>query len=435
MENVEINQWSRLDEASKQKILKRSGHDIESVRASVHHIVDAVKERGDAACREFTLEHDKVDLADTNIAVSLDEFARASELLPRSIKSAITTAIENVEKFHATQREGELSFTETTPGLYVAERATPIPSVGLYVPRGRGSFPSMLYMLGVPASIAGVPRVCITTPPLPDGSVDPACLYAAELCGVTEVYRIGGAQAIAALTYGTESIPPVSKIVGPGSSYVAAAKRIVYGDIDVGLPAGPSESVILADSYASVWKIALDLTIEAEHGEDSQSILVTPASNLAQSVLETLDELIEELPEPRRSFVRAVLEGYGGIIVTDTMDDAIDLVNEIAPEHLSIQTSEPFSELSRICHAGEILLGQHTPFSLANYAAGANAVLPTGGTARTYSPVSVRDFTKYSSVVYATNRALENTSETVIALAEYEGFPAHARAIRKRSGE
>lgn len=293
----------------------------------------------------------------------------------------------------------------------------------------------MLYMLAVPAQIAGVPDICVATPPLEDGSVDPASLYAAAQCGVTRVVRAGGAQAIAAMSYGTESIARVEKIVGPGSAYVAAAKRVVRGHVDVGLPAGPSESVVLADDSASPRNIALDLTIEAEHGSDSQALLVTPSTSLAKTVIDLLDGLIDELPEPRRGFVRDVLSGYGGVIVTETMDEAVDLVDRIAPEHLSIQTRDPFAELSEIGNAGEILLGEHTPFSLANYAAGANAVLPTGGAARTYSPVSVRDFSKYSSVVYATAGALQAAAHTVTTLADYEGFPAHARAIRRRSGE
>ena len=432
---MEIYEWSRLDEEVKQRIRTRSERDVESTIATVRHIVDEVRANGDAACRKFTKELDKVALSGIEIAVGSEEFAKASEILPRSVKTALTDAIEHVEKFHETQRPEGFTFVETSAGMYVAERATPVPSAGLYIPRGRGCFPSMLYMLAIPAKIAGVSRICIATPPLSDGSVDPACLYAAELCGVNEVYRIGGAQAVAALAYGTDSIRPVAKIVGPGSAFVTAAKRLVYGDVDVGLPAGPSESVILADSHASPWKVALDLTIEAEHGEDSQSLLVTPSAEIARRVAELLEELVADLPEPRKSFVTTVFETYGGIVVVDSMDDAITLINDIAPEHLSIQTAEPFVELSRIEHAGEILIGEHTPFSLANYAAGANAVLPTGGKARTYSPVSVRDFTKYTSVVYATSEALSETGETVSTLADYEGFPAHARAIRNRAGD
>ena len=432
---MEILYWDSLDEERRRQILARSEADIASLSDNVAKILHSVQNEGDAACRTFTKEFDEVDLGDRPLRVAPEEFSEASRILPQSVKVAITKAIENVTTFHSTQLNSGLAFTETVPGLYVAERVTPIPSVGLYVPRGRGSFPSMLYMLAVPAGIAGVPRVCIATPPQSDSTIDPACLYAAELCGVTEVYRVGGAQAIAAFAYGTESIPGVAKIVGPGSAYVAVAKRLLQGTVDVGLPAGPSESVILADGYASAWKIALDLTIEAEHGSDSQALLVTPSGELAARVKDFIPALVDELPLPRRTFVNDVLEGYGGIIVTESLDGAIDLINEIAPEHLSIQTKEPFKELTHIKHAGEILLGEHTPFSIANYAAGANAVIPTGGKARTYSPVSVRDFSKYSSIVYATENAMSDLTETVVSLADYEGFPAHARSLRKRSGE
>ncbi len=432
---MEIIYWDSLDKESKSIILARSQSDIASVSPTVEKILDGVRKRGDAACKAYTLEFDGTDLGDRSLAVSEDEFASAAEILPQSVKTALTKAIEQVRRFHRTQRNDRIEFIETAPGLYVAERATPVPSAGLYVPRGRGSFPSMLYMLALPARIAGVPELCVVTPPLSDGSVDPACLYAAELCGVRSVYRVGGAQAIGALAYGTETIPKVSKIVGPGNVYVSAAKRIVGVVVDVGLPAGPSESVIIADDSAKPWKIALDLTVEAEHGADSQALLITPSGELAERVLALIPELIDELPEPRRSFVDRVFAGYGGIVVVESMQAAIDLVNDIAPEHLSIRTEEPFAELSSIRHAGEILLGEHTPFSLANYAAGANAVLPTGATARTFSPVSVRDFVKHSSIVYATEKGLSGAAETVAALADYEGFPAHSRAVRRRSGE
>ena len=432
---VEILFWESIDEERRRRVLRRSEADIASLSDDVSNILHSVQNEGDAACREYTREFDKVDLRDRPFRATPEEFSDASKILPQSVKIAITRAVENVRSVHATQGDTKMSFVETAPGLYNAERVTPIPSVGLYVPRGRGSFPSMLYMLAIPAGIAGVPRIAIATPPQPDGSVDPACLYAAELCGVSEVYRLGGAQAIAAFAYGTESIPRVEKIVGPGSAYVAVAKRLLFGVVDVGIPAGPTESVILADSYASAWKVALDLTIEAEHGSDSQALLITPSGELAARVAEFLPSLIEELPEPRRSFVHDVFEGYGGIIVTESLAAAVELINQIAPEHLSIQTQEPFNELSRINHAGEILLGEHTPFSIANYATGANAVLPTGGKARTYGPVSVRDFTKSTSVVYATEMAMNDLADTVTALADYEGFAAHARSLRKRSGE
>lgn len=429
--------YRRLEEIPReelQKLFARSEADISAVTENVSKIIRDVKNRGDAALREFTLKFDKADISALPIRVREREFDEAERELSDGIKEAILFAVENVRRFHAPQKPSGLPLHEIRPGVFAGERATPIESVGLYVPRGRGSFPSMLYMLAVPARIAGVERVCIVTPPSERGTVDAACLFAARACGVTEVYRVGGAQAVAALAYGTESIRPVRKILGPGSMYVTAAKRLLHGVVDVGLPAGPSESIVLADDTAAPRNVTLDLLVEAEHGSDSSAILVTPSEPLAREVAALLGEEIERLPEPRKSFVRDVFSGYGGIIVTGTIDEAAKFVNEFAPEHLQIQTEEPFELLSRITNAGEILLGEHVPFSLANYAVGANAVLPTGGNARTWSAVSVRDFMKYSSVVYLTKTGYRELADHVVTLAAYEGFVTHANAITKRSG-
>ena len=318
------------------------------------------------------------------------------------------------------------------PGIKAYEKMTPVESVGLYIPRGRGSFPSMLYMLGVPAVEAGVKRVCVVTPPNPDGTVDAACLYAARLCGIDEVYRTGGAQAVAALAYGTESIAPVVKVVGPGSKFVSAAKRILYGKIDVGLPAGPSESILLADDSADPYLAALDLMVEAEHGSDSSALLITPSKATADGVLAHLKKMIPQIPEPRRTFLSDVMSGYGGIILTRNMDEACDIVNNFAPEHLEIMTKNPAATAEKIVNAGEILLGSHTPFSAANYSTGPNAVLPTGGTAKTFSAVSVRDFVKYTSVIQMDEKGYKAVEPHVKELADYEGFITHGNAFKLR---
>ncbi|MGH2508967.1 MAG: histidinol dehydrogenase, partial [Ktedonobacteraceae bacterium] len=312
---------------------------------------------------------------------------------------------------------------------------TPITSVGLYVPRGKGSFPSVLYMLAVPASIAGVPRIVVCTPPAPDGSVDAASLVAADLCGVHEIYRVGGAQALAALAYGTASIARVHKLTGPGSGYVAAAKRLLHGTIDVGLPAGPSESLLLADASADPELLARDLLIEQEHGPDSSALLVTPSRAIAEAVLQLLPAKIAALPEPRRTFVHTGLEsanGTGAIILTNSIDEAIDFTNEYAPEHLEVQTRDPFSILPRLKNAGEILIGPYTPYSAGNYAVGTNAILPTGGFAHTCSCTSVYDFLKRTGLAYVTAEGYPAISTTVQTLAEFEGFPAHANAVQER---
>jgi histidinol dehydrogenase len=429
---INIRRWKDLKEEDRNLIFSRSELNINEVTQSVSDIIKQVKDGGDSAIKELTLKFDGVDLTGKPLAASKEEYAEAEKMLNEDLKSAIRYSIENVRKFHLSQKPGEMTFSEIRPGIFAGEKAMPIASAGLYVPRGRGSFPSMLYMLAVPASIAGVERIVVVTPPNQDGSIDPACLYAAKLCGVTEVYRVGGAQAIAALALGTESIAPVIKLSGPGSMYVAAAKRLLSSKIDPGLPAGPSESIVLADDSADPEKVALDLLIEAEHGSDSSALLITDSEKLAESAAAIIRLKTEALQEPRKTFVRDVLSGYGGIVITDTIEEGADIINEFAPEHLQIQTKDPFDTLSLIRNAGEILLGENTPFSIANYSTGANAVLPTGGGAKTYSAVSVRDFIKYSSVVYATSGGLKDAAGHVKTLADYEGFITHGNALKDR---
>jgi histidinol dehydrogenase len=429
---IPIKRWSALTADDKRYLVTRSEQDISAVRNSVADIIRRVREDGDMALRRYTQEYDNVCLGDRPLQVQYDEFQHARSTLDGKVKDAIEFAVENVRSYHAHQVPQGLHMTEIRPGILAGERPTPIPSVALYVPRGRGSFPSMLYMMAVPARLAQVPRICILTPPGDGGAVDPACLYAADVCGVREIYRVGGAQAVAAVAFGTETIRSVDKIVGPGSMYVTAAKRLVSEQVDIGLPAGPSESIVMADGTADPWRVTLDLMVEAEHGSDSAALLITDSPELAEAVASLIPQITEELPEPRKSYVTDVFAGYGGIIVTDTMRAAAEVVNEFAPEHLQIQTQEPFEWLPEIRHAGEILLGQHVPFSVANYAAGANAVLPTGGHARTFSAVSVRDFVKYSSVVYATQRGYDTLADPVATLARYEGFVTHAAALERR---
>lgn len=429
---VAMRRWSSLAREERNEILLRSEQDIASVRDAVQSVIAEVRRTGDRALRELTERFDRVDLTDRPLRVQPEEFDAAERALSQEVRDAIDFCVDNVRRFHAEQVPGSLDLREVRPGIYAGERATPIESVGLYVPRGRGSFPSMTYMLCVPAVLAGVPEVRVTTPPGKGGEVDAACLYAARRSGVEEVYRLGGSQAIAALAYGTESVPAVTKLLGPGSAYVSAAQRLVAGDVEVGLPAGPSESVIVADDSADAERVALDLLIEAEHGADSSALLATSSPRLAEEVIALLPEMIAAIPEPRRGFVESVLGGYGGIVLFDSLEEAVAFVNEFAPEHLQVRTAEPFATLTRIRNAGEILLGGNTPFSAANYAIGANAVLPTGGRAKAWSPVSVRDFVKHSSVVFLTEAGYDAVRDPVIALADYEGFFTHAEALRRR---
>lgn len=430
--NIQPLVWKSAPAELKNKILRRSEEDISSVAADVAGIIAQVRDRGDDALREFSLKFDKADLYHRPLRVSEEEFSQAEARLTPEVKAALDYAIANVQKYHRTQVKHDSPYVEVRPGLLAGERTTPVDSVALYVPRGRGSFPSMAYMLAVPAALAGVPRIVMVSPPDPDGSLDPACLYAARKCGVHEVYRVGGAQAIAALTYGTPSIAPVLKITGPGSMFVTAAKRQVSSLVDIGLPAGPSESAVLAEEGVDPWKVALDLLVEAEHGSDSCALLVTPSATLAEQVGRYILKEIETLEEPRRTFVKNVFSGYGAIVVVDSLEEGAQLINDFAPEHLSLQTRDPWHTLSLIRNAGEILLGQDLPFSAANYVTGPNAVLPTGGKAKTFGPVSVRDFQKSSSVVFASPRGYADFAGPVTTLADYEGFVTHANALKKR---
>lgn len=427
---VSVKAWKDYSEEEKRQLFRRSESDISDVEEGVREILDAVQAKGDQALIEFNRKFDGVEL--TSLQVRPEEFDAAETLLSPEIKESIRFAVQRIWDFHITQKPQAMHFTSLMNGLMAGEKASPIDSVGLYVPRGRGSFPSMLYMLGVPAKIAGVPLIQIVTPPNPDGTADPACLYTARQLGIEKVFKVGGAQAIAALAYGTETISPVVKVIGPGSRYVAAAKRLLSSIINTGLPAGPSDSMIVADASAEPWNVALDLMVEAEHGSDSCAVLATDSAELADQVQRHVNSLMEEIPEPRRSFLSDVFQRYGGIILTETIDTAIDIVNDFAPEHLQLQTADPFSLMEEVRNAGEILLGPNLPFSAANYATGVNAVLPTGGWAKSYSPVSVRDFMKFSSIVYAEAPAYKKMKEHVVRIADYEGFITHGNALKKR---
>jgi histidinol dehydrogenase len=432
---IHFYELSTMDTAQRARLLRRAEIQIDELVERVRPIVEAVRDRGDDALIEFTGRFDRVQLGVDQLRVSRAEIEQAHSQLDSSVRAALEHAIHNIRTFHQRQLPHEQWFTQVAPGVIAGEKITPISSVGLYVPRGKGAFPSVMYMLATPASIAGVPRIVVCTPPGPQGEVDPASLVAADLCGVHEIYRVGGAQAIAALAYGTHSIARVHKITGPGSGYVAAAKRLLYGTVDVGLPAGPSEAITLADESASPELLARDLLIEAEHGPDSSSLLVTDSRSLAERVMALLPSKMAALPEWRQAFVRTVFEapeGTGGVVLAGSMREAIDFVNTYAPEHLEVQVREPFALLPELKNAGEILLGPRTPFSTANYSVGTNAVLPTGGFAHTFSCTTVYDFLKRTGIAYLTPEGYASLSETTRRLAEYEGFPAHANAVTER---
>jgi histidinol dehydrogenase len=432
---IHIYELSSLDTAQHSRLLRRAEVAIDELIEYVRPIVRAIRERGDEALIEFMQRFDHVQLTPDRLRVSQKEIEQAHDLLDKDVHTAIEQAVRNVRTFHERQMPQEQWFTQVAPGILAGEKITPISSVGLYVPRGKGAFPSVMYMLATPASIAGVSRIVVCTPPDANGNVDLASLVAADLCGVHEIYRVGGAQAIAALAYGTSSIKRVHKLTGPGSPYVSAAKRLLYGTVDVGLPAGPSEAIILADGSADPELIARDLLIEAEHGPDSSSLLVTDSGALIEAVLKLLPQKIAALPEPRQSFCRAGFEsekGTGGLVLAENMRVAIEFVNEYAPEHLEVHVREPFAILANLKNAGEILLGPYTPISTGNYSLGTNAILPTGGFAHTFSCTTVFDFLKRTGIGYITAEGYEQLQETTRKLAEFEGFPSHANAVIDR---
>ncbi len=429
-----VQYWKRssIDTDDLKKLLRRAEKDIRDLFPLAQQVIDHVRAEGDAAVVQYARQFDSEAFESSMLKASPQDFEAARRALAPEVIAAIELAHKNILHFHQEQMPEQMWFKEVSPGVLAGEKITPIASVGLYVPRGKGAFPSVMLMLATPAVVAGVKRVVVVTPPRPDGKADDASLVAAEVAGVHDVYVVGGMQAIAALAYGTETIPKVDKVIGPGSSYVSAAKRLLYGTFDVGLPAGPSESIILADETANPFLAALDLLVEAEHGPDSAAILVTHNQEVAEAVRDHLPALIDELPTWRQEFVRNVLSNYGGIMLTDSLADSIEFVNEYAPEHLELLVREPFVVLNKIHNAGEILLGEMTPIPTANYALGLNAILPTGGFARTFSSVSVWDFLKRTGVGYLSREGYNSLQQAVALLADYEDFPAHAMAIRKR---
>ena len=346
---------------------------------------------------------------------------------------AIRYAIANIRSFHEEQRPPAMSFKEIRPGAFAGDRFSPIPSVALYVPRGKGAFPSVTMMTAGPAVLAGVPDIAIVTPPGPDGAVDAGTLVAARLSGVETVYKCGGAQAVAAIAYGTETVRRAVKIVGPGSPWVVAAKSLLAGVIDTGLPAGPSESIIFADDTVDGGLAALDLLIEAEHGPDSSAYLVTHSAEVAAAALAALPEHWSAMTPQRVEFSQAVLCGpRGGIVLTGTVEESYAFINEYAPEHLELLSTRALEHLGHITQAAEILLGPHTPVTIANFVLGPNCVLPTSGWARSFGPLSVTDFIKRSSVGYVTAAAYPELARHAKVLADYEGFSSHANAVSAR---
>jgi histidinol dehydrogenase len=398
------------------------------VEAAVRAIVDAVAARGDTALKEFTLKFDRLDLDRVGLRVTPQEIAAAQNACARGTLAALELAKARIETYHRRQLPSDDRFTDAL-GVELGSRWTAIEAVGLYVPGGSAAYPSSVLMNAVPAKVAGVPRLAMVVP-APGGELNPLVLAAAKLAGVDEIFRVGGAQAVAALAYGTESIAPVAKIVGPGNAYVAAAKRLVFGKVGIDMIAGPSEVLIIADNDGNAEWIAADLLAQAEHDESAQAILLTDSEELAAAVEKAIDGQLARLP--RQKVAAASWRDFGAVILVRTLDEALPLVDAIAPEHLEIAAADAESLVRRIRKAGAIFIGAHTPEAIGDYVAGSNHVLPTARSARFSSGLGVLDFMKRTSLLKCGPEQLRALSEAAIALGTAEGLQAHARSVAIR---
>ncbi|MED4785895.1 histidinol dehydrogenase [Bacillus atrophaeus] len=408
--------------------LKRSiDAGTEEQRKTVRSVIEDVRRHGDQAVKAYTEKFDGISLDDTR--VTEEEIKQAYSLLDARLLQVIRQAIRNIQEYHERQLQSSW-FYHRKDGTMLGQKITALDSAGVYVPGGTAAYPSSVLMNVIPALTAGVERIVLVTPPGKDGQLSPGVLAAASELGIKEIYKMGGAQAIAALAYGTETIESVDKITGPGNIYVALAKREVFGDVDIDMIAGPSEIVVLADDTAVPKEIAADLLSQAEHDKLSSSVLVTDSAALAQAVQSEVNEQLDTLP--RKAIAEASIREYGHIYVAESMDEAVEAVNALAPEHLEIITKSPEALIGGIKHAGAIFLGRYSPEPVGDYFAGPNHVLPTNGTARFSSPLNVTDFQKKSSIISYSQKAFEEQAESIAAFARLEGLEAHARSIEAR---
>jgi histidinol dehydrogenase len=427
---ISFHDLSKLNAGERVRLLRRTEADLAQFEEKVKPIIEAVRRDGDEALARFAREFDKSPVTADSIAATEEDFARAEKTLDPKVREALAFMAVAIRKFHEDQKPEEMWFHEIQPGVFAGDRTTAIPSVACYIPRGKGAFPSSVLMQTTPAKVAGVKEIIIVTPPGPDGHIDDATLVAARMVGISRVYKAGGAQAIAAVAYGTRTVPKCSKVVGPGSPWVGAAKRLVSHLIDVGTPAGPSELVIFADDTSDGRLAGLDLIIESEHGPDSSAFLVTWSRKVAEDAMQAIPEFWKQMGAQRAGYSKTVLGGpMGGIVLARDEDEAIAFCNDYAPEHLGVHSDEPFQYLGRLEHAGEILLGRHTPPTLGNFTIGVNHVLPTSGWAKTGSPLTVHDFMKRTSVAYVTAKGYPELARHAEVIATYEGFDGHANAV------
>ena len=426
----------KLDENTKnnllEDLLKRSPNSYGQYEARVQEILDNVREKRDEALFEYTKKFDGVEISASNLVVTKEEIDEAYALVGEELVGIIRRALKNIESYHAKQMQ--YSWFDSRPdGTILGQKVTALQRVGVYVPGGKAAYPSSVLMNIMPAKVAGVDEIIMVTPPGKDGKVTPTTLVAANEAGADRIFKVGGAQAIGALAYGTESIPKVDKIVGPGNIYVALAKKAVYGHVSIDSIAGPSEILVLADETANPRYVAADLLSQAEHDELASAILVTTSMELAGKVSAQIDGFLEELS--RSEIIRKSLDNYGHILVADTLEDAIDAANAIASEHLEIMTANPFDVMTKIRNAGAIFIGEYSSEPLGDYFAGPNHVLPTNGTAKFFSPLSVDDFIKKSSIISYSQEALKDVHEDIEKFAQAEHLTAHANSVRVRFEE
>lgn len=427
MRIVELTDSTRKNVLS--DLLKRSPNNYSGYEETVNEILTAVKTEGDKALFEYTLKFDKYRLTPENIRVTPGEIEEAYALMDPALVEVIRKSAANIRAFHEKQLRNSW-FDAKEDGTILGMRITPIGRVGVYVPGGKAAYPSSVLMNVVPATVAGVKDIIMTTPPGADGKINPGTLVAADIAGVKTIYKAGGAQAVAAMAYGTESVPKVDKVTGPGNIFVALAKKAVYGHVSIDSIAGPSEILVLADETANPRYVAADLLSQAEHDELASAILITTSRELAEQVSAEVDGFLERLS--RREIMQKSLDNYGYILLAENMESAIETANDIASEHLEILTKNPFDTMTRIRNAGAIFLGEYSSEPLGDYFAGPNHILPTNGTAKFFSPVNVDDFIKKTSVISYSREALEAVHQDIELFAESEGLTAHANSIRVR---
>ena len=415
-----------------ENLLKRSPNNYGKFEAAVADILANVKEKGDEALFSYTKEFDKVEVTPETIRVTEAEIEEAYKAVDASLLEVIRKALVNIRSYHEKQRQNSW-FTSTENGTMLGQKVTPLNRVGVYVPGGKAVYPSSVLMNIVPAKVAGVPHIVMTTPPWKDGKVNPSTLVAAKEAGADEIYKVGGAQAIGALAYGTASIPKVDKIVGPGNIFVALAKKAVYGHVSIDSIAGPSEILVLADETANAHYVAADLLSQAEHDEMASAILITTSTELAQNVEKEIEGYLKVLS--RKDIIEKSLENFGYILIAEDMDEAIEAANEIASEHMEIVTKNAFEVMMKVRNAGAIFIGEYSSEPLGDYFAGPNHVLPTNGTAKFFSALSVDDFIKKSSIVYYSKSALQEIQKDIIQFASSEQLTAHANSIAVRFEE